>query len=279
MGKLETAIYILIISLSISVASILVLLSGLNAGSSAFWRLSLSSLILYLVSRKRIGFRDRKILLASLLSGLFLGFHFILWMESLFLIPVFESTLLVDTYPLILVFLERLIFKTRIEPKSLVAISAALLLLYIFLGDGSIKLSTGDAYAIISSFMVALYFLLGRYIRYNLKSDVFNYVIPTYASASITSLIYTLSKGGLQTPVNLFSLMVVVSMAVVPMIGGHTLMNYLIGKYRSHKVASIVLSEPIGAGVLAYLVFGQSISIIKILTGLGVLACILIVWM
>ncbi len=51
-------------------------------------------------------------------------------------------------------------------------------------------------------------------------------------------------------------------------------MNYLLGKLKTSTITSIALAEPIGAGLLAYLLFGQVISINQAFLAIIVMMCI-----
>ncbi|MEM4848896.1 MAG: EamA family transporter, partial [Ignisphaera sp.] len=53
-------------------------------------------------------------------------------------------------------------------------------------------------------------------------------------------------------------------LAIVPMLGGHTIMNYLLKFYRSSSVTSIALAEPVIASILAVLVFGEVVEVFHI---------------
>jgi len=270
---------VLVITLSISSASILVILSRLNPGSASLWRLALSTIILFAFDRKSLRELTRKTLLLSMVAGVALGLHFTLWMESLFLIPVFESTLLVDTYPLLLTLYEKAFLKARVRPKEIIGLTAASLLLYFFLGGVNQGFSIGHVYALTSSFFVSIYFLIGRVLRHNFNLPTKTYVIPTYATAAITSLIYCLFKSSIEIPATPGSLLFVILLAIVPMIGGHTLMNYLLKFYKSNTVSSLSLVEPIGASILAYLILGQAEPPLKLVVGIGVVASVLYTWL
>ncbi|MGC9181036.1 DMT family transporter [Thermogladius sp.] len=269
---------LLVISLSISSASVLVLLSGLSASSAAFWRLFIATVFLLLSRRGFVRPRNPRALAVSALSGVFLGLHFALWMESLFLVPVFESTLLVDTYPLLLLVMERLALGGQVRAREVVGLLSGAVFLYLFLGGPGLKLSEGDVYAMTSSLFVASYFLLGRVARSRFGLGTVEYVIPTYASASLTALLYSLVKGSFQVIDTPHKILFALLLALVPMIGGHTLMNYLLGFFKSNIVTSIVFTEPIGASILAYLVLGQVLEPYKVLLGLGVIASVVLVW-
>ncbi|MEM4054166.1 MAG: EamA family transporter, partial [Desulfurococcaceae archaeon] len=103
---------LLIAALSISSASILVLLSKADALGCVFWRLSITSLLLtsYASIQCRELFKriacNRQLLKVSALSGFALFTHFALWIESLFYIPVSYSTTIVVTYPMQLILLD-----------------------------------------------------------------------------------------------------------------------------------------------------------------------------
>ncbi|RLG73682.1 MAG: EamA/RhaT family transporter, partial [Thermoprotei archaeon] len=52
-------------------------------------------------------------------------------------------------------------------------------------------------------------------------------------------------------------------LALIPMIGGHTVMNYLLKYLKTSIVTSIALGEPVGASILAYYILGQEVDLLK----------------
>lgn len=48
------------------------------------------------------------------------------------------------------------------------------------------------------------------------------------------------------------------------MLGGHTLMNYLLKYVKTSTVTAVALGEPIGAGILAYMIFGETVDLYKL---------------
>jgi drug/metabolite transporter (DMT)-like permease len=56
------------------------------------------------------------------------------------------------------------------------------------------------------------------------------------------------------------------ALAIIPMILGHTLLNYALGYVSAPVVATTVLGEPIGSALLAWLILGE---VPPILVGLG----------
>lgn len=45
--------------------------------------------------------------------------------------------------------------------------------------------------------------------------------------------------------------------ASIPMMMGHTVFNYLLGRYRAVTIAASTLGEPVGATLLAMLILGE----------------------
>ncbi len=247
---------------SISSASILVLLSGAPSYACAFWRLLVSFTILLLygvVARKRILPNNRKLLVYSMVSGVFLGVHFLLWMESLFHVPVAVSTTIVVAYPLYNVVIDRVLFRESITRTQLLGFAMGFTGVLLFLHPGIIGSYSvyGVLLAMGGSLAVAVYFCIGRFVRR--YEELLPYVIPAYSCAVFTILVYVIVIGGELFGYSLRSYVFFILLALIPMIGGHTVMNYLLRFMKTSSVTAIALGEPIGASILAYVLLGQTI--------------------
>uniref|UniRef100_A0A7J3ZKN1 DMT family transporter n=1 Tax=Fervidicoccus fontis TaxID=683846 RepID=A0A7J3ZKN1_9CREN len=248
--------------LCISVSSILVLLSGATALQAAFWRVLLSTVIVLLGG---IAYRRRARMprfdAYSMVSGVLLGLHFLVWMKSLFLIPVALSTALVVWYPGISALVDRVFMKERVNRLQTIGFLMALAgTLYMLLpGCKTAALSErwalGSSLAVLGAFLAAGYFSIGRHLRRS-GVELVDYTLVAYASAALTLLAYAaFTKGSLIPPKGSWPYLAL--LAVVPMIGGHTTMNYLLKYLKTLSVTSIAIGEPAGATVLAYLVLDQ----------------------
>ncbi len=256
----------LLVLLSISSASILVLLSEAPSYVCAFWRLFLSTMMIlsyvFIFEKKTLVF-DKKVLFLSLLSGLALGLHFLLWMESLFHIPVAISTTIVVSYPLFSLFIDKFFYKERITFIQIIGFIGGFAGIIAFLHPNlysdynvyGVLLALGGALA------ATVYFSIGRYIRSKIHTRLIMYVLPTYGFASLTTLIYTIFIGGDLLNYSLKSYICFVLLALIPMIGGHTTMNFLLKYMKTSVVTAIALGEPIGASLLAYLFLGQIVTL------------------
>ncbi len=247
---------------SISSASVLVILSGTTALVCAFWRVFLSSVIMLssgLVWRPETSLASPPIYLRSVIAGVLLGFHFLTWMESLFLIPVALSTTVVVTYPLINAFFEGITHKTlrRVEVLGLaLAFAGVVIATQPQLSSESGVL--GVFLAFIGSLCAAGYFYLGRSSRKSGMSLI-SYTIIAYTAASLTLLTYALVTKSTLLPASTNSWVYVFLLAIIPMLGGHTIINYLLKKMKSYVVTSVALGEPPGATLLAALILGQQV--------------------
>lgn len=255
------------ILVSFSSASILVILSGAGALPCAFWRVTIAASILWaarLLSSHRVSSKlDRRIIVYSCLSGFALALHFLLWMESLFLIPVAISTTVVVTYPLLSIIPDTIVFKEK--PTTLQILGLTLGFLGIILFTQPWVLGGYDVKGVILSFIGALaatcYFSLGRFIRRSVS--LVDYGSLTYSSASISLLAYGLAAGSNIIYYPIDSYLYFILLALIPMIGGHTLLNYMLRYVKTSIATSVALGEPIGASILAYIALGQRVGLIE----------------
>ncbi len=256
-------ILLIIALISIGSASILVRLSNASPYSCAFWRLLLASLFLSISSiltGNRLVLKelmDRSMFLI-ILSGVCIGLHFVIWMDSLFRVPISVSTTIVIVYPIHLMVIESVLQKEYPRTREVIGASIAYIGILMFF-RGTVIAYDINAIGIIESFIAsifaAVYFYLGRIIRKRI--DLYSYTIPTYAIGSLIALVY-----GFIVNDNVFlyissSWLWLLLLALIPMIGGHTIMNYLLKFYKSSKISSIALGEPVIATLLSIPILGE----------------------
>jgi drug/metabolite transporter (DMT)-like permease len=189
----------------------------------------------------------------SLLSGVFLAAHFLSWIPSLFLTTVAASTTLVNIHPIVMLLLSRSLGE-RINKATVVGVSVATVgaILITFSPGGLL----GDLLAVVGALSFAGYLAIGRVVRASVGT--LGYVAVAYGAAALVSL-----GVGLALRVNLVNydwhtFFMFLSIASIPMMLGHTVFNYLLGRHRAVTIAASTLGEPIGATLLAALVLGES---------------------
>jgi len=253
-----------VILLSISSASILVRLSGAPGEVNAFWRLIIASALTFayaFTSGRTIRVGSPKVLAVIVVAGVALGLHFALWMDSLFRLPVGVSTAVVILYPVHLRLAELLLKGSSPTPVEALGYSAALLGVAVFFSE-SILRSTLSAVGLLesltASLAAAVYFYAGSIARRS--TDNTSYTSMCYLAASAVALAYSALRG--ENPFTYLpsSWPWFLLLALVPMLGGHTLMNYMLKFYPASLVTSIAILEPAGASILSYALLGEALS-------------------
>ncbi|MEM4486178.1 MAG: DMT family transporter [Zestosphaera sp.] len=281
--KIRDVFLMIIAWVSTSSASVLVLLSESNALTCAFWRVFITTLLIYsytvlerAVGKEGLKSVSRSNFLKAFAAGVLLGIHFLSWMESLFLVPVALSTTVVVTYPLINALAEGLMRRRLHVGEAFGLILAFLGVFTAMKPQITTNSSTaGLVLASIGALSAAGYFHLGRLSRMSGVS-LTSYTVIVYASSSLTLGLYAMITGSSVSPSSATSWTYVILLALIPMLGGHTVMNYLLKKMKSYVVTSISLGEPPGATLLAAILLGQSVTMetivgmVLVLTGITV---------
>jgi drug/metabolite transporter (DMT)-like permease len=275
--KLLLFFSILVIWVSISSASVLVVLSQAPAEACAFWRLFLSLPLLFIVGLLNGRSSSiRSIKLHHMVSGLSLSLHFALWMHSLILIPIYVSTLLVTMYPLYSLMIELALTKRKPSIIQIAGIFLCSILLAMLLGVNELVFNMGALEAFIAGLFAAVYFVSGHYARSKLKESTVDYAIKSYFVAAIATMLIAFLKGVELIRYDAYKYMYFLLMAIIPMMFGHTLMNFLLEKYSASIVTSVSYGEPFGAGLLAYFILGQEITMSQIILGLAIMITVFI---
>jgi len=278
---------ILIGIVAVSFASIFIRFASAGGASGlaiAAWRLSLASLLLAVPAwfrvRDELASLGRRDLALALLSGTFLAGHFATWITSLELTSVASSVALVTMYPLFAAVVSTFLLGER--PHSLAWAGVLLSVLGsvtvaftdVSGGTGPAPL-VGDALALAGAVTGAGYFLVGRTLRR--KLSLIAYVTLTYGTAAVVlilvALIARVQLIGFGPPVYLMLIL----LAVVPQLIGHSSFNWALRYLSATFVTVTIVGEPLGATLLAFLVFGERPGWLKALGGLLILLGILLV--
>ncbi len=249
--------------LFVSFGAVLVRLAAAPALAVAFFRVALASLMLapFAVAprtKELAGPRPAARRCSCSAAGLALALHFATWIASLSYTSIASSVLLVNTAPLFTLVLSRLFLRERIARVVLLAIPIALLgAALIALGDwsGSPGSLLGNLLALAGAVTVAAYQVIGRGLRDALPLDA--YVLGVWATAAAVLAALALALGTPLTGYAPRTWLVLVALALVPTIGGHGLVNRSLRSLPAPTVGLFLLGEPVGASILAFLVFGE----------------------
>lgn len=243
--------------LSASASSILFRLAAAEPLVVAFYRLAFSTLLLSIPFLWRRWERmERRDLWLSAVSGLFLAAHFATWFFSLTLTSITSSTVLVSTHPFVVMLFAFFMDGERPGRKALAGVAVAVLGATV-VGWGDFRLDGGalwgDLLAFLGAVTVAGYFLIGRQVRQ--RVGAMQYSIIAYASAALALFVGAVALGSPLTGFPTPTWWVFGGLALFPTLFGHTLFNWAL-KYVSPAAVSVsILGEPVGATLLAWLLW------------------------
>jgi len=252
--------------LSFAFAPILVRWAGdVPALAIAVWRTVTAAAVLLPAAAVRIGPEVRRFTYRDVgliaVAGIFLGLHFIAWIESLSHTTVASASVLVTTSPLLLAILGYLILDERLSTTTVAAIGAAVggAVLIGWADAGKVDLGrgalVGNSLAFGGAVLVSVYLLIGRVVRQQVSWLA--YVTPLYSVAALTALLAALVKG---TPLLGYSWTMYglcAGLALGPQVLGHGSFNYALQYVPAAIVGLLALLEPVGASILAYIFFGE----------------------
>jgi drug/metabolite transporter (DMT)-like permease len=262
--------------ISVSTSAILVKVSSAPSGILAFYRLFFTVLLMspvfflkYVKELKLITLRDW---MFSILAGVFLAFHFILWFESLHYTSVASSTVLVTLQPLFAFIGAYLFFQEKLTAKAL--LSAVLAVAGSFIiswGDFRISGSAlwGDILALIACALITGYLLFGQTIRKRLSLMTYTYLV--YVISSIVLLLYVFIQSESLGPYPKEDWIYFILLAIIPTLLGHTLFNWSLKWLSTSTISMAILFEPIGASLLAYWLLGEKVLMTQVLGGMVIM--------
>jgi drug/metabolite transporter (DMT)-like permease len=141
------------------------------------------------------------------------------------------------------------------------------------LGQGQDQL-VGDLLALAGAVFIAGYLMIGRRVRAH--RSLTTYIALVYGVAMLSLLLLVLIAG---LPLLGFSLKAygwTLGLALGPQIIGHSTLNWALRYLSATFVSIITLAEPIGSGLLAYLLLGETVTWATAIGGTMVLAGIYI---
>jgi drug/metabolite transporter (DMT)-like permease len=266
--------------LSVSSASILFRLtasSGEAPLSVAFYRMAFTLVLLSgpLLWRRREALSSiaGKDLLLCTASGALLALHFASWFMSLNFTTIASSTVLVSLHPFMVLAFGYLVWNERVGIPALLgattAIAGAALVGW---GDWALGIEAliGDGLAVIGAATVGGYFLIGRTVRR--RVDILAYSTVTYAVAAAFLAIGAVIAGQPLSGFPANDWLIFALLAVFPTIFGHTLFNWALRYLPASVVSVSILGEPVGASMLAWLIWQQLPGMLSLAGGVIILA-------
>lgn len=260
-------VLLLIGVLACSTAVIMIKASTVHPVMLSASRLLLASLLLlplfvraWRSDRRPLGLLARR----SLLGAALLAAHFISWAAGARMTAAANGSLIVNLVPVVMPFMLFVVFRevlTRREVIGSVVSLAGVALLTV--GDYKLGGSTiaGDLTCFFSMVLVTGYLVVSR-VR-NDGTSLWLYLVPLYLQAGLMCLLLATVWPGPAQVISSFAnwqweLLLLVGLAVVPTIIGHSLLNAAMRNVRGQIVSIFNLAQFLFAGLMAYLLFGES---------------------
>jgi len=254
--------------LAISCASIFIRLAEAPPLAIAAYRVGIAALIIApytLYKRPRANDRwNSRRLLQAILAGVFLALHFAFWIKSLQMTSVASAATLCNTTPLFTAVYARLFLGERLPARATAGILAAV-------GGGVLLAGTdflltaealrGDLLAVCGAIAATGYFLAGSALRPWLSLPA--YTLAVYGIAALVLLAWSVASGTTLSGFPSQTYLYLVLLAVIPQLIGHTTFNWALRFLSPTSVAILVLGEPAGATLLAWLFLGEAPTLLK----------------
>ncbi len=271
---------------SFSFSPILIRVADEAPGATvALWRTALAVIFLFPFAAKtaRNGWQmhSTRNRLLTVVAGVLLGIHFIVWIESIYHTSVASASVLFTTNPLFIAGFGYLVLRERLSRLTIIAIVVSVFgAALIGWGDAADvhfpRAALGNGLAVGAAITFAGYLLIGRSTRQS--SEWLAYVFPLYTVVAVTVVVYALARG---VPIFGFGWKVYAActlMALGPQILGHGSLNYAVRYIPVALLGLLGLVEPVLATLWAWLFFGEVPGPIAITGMVIILAALLLVY-
>lgn len=242
----------------------------------SFWRCSAGALLLAPFAIPGLRRLTRRDLIVPLIAGVSLAAHFGTWIPSVELTSIASSVLLVSTTPIFVALTSWWLLNDRLGGRGWLGIGLALSGTALIAGlDFAGSSLAGNLLALAGGITVVGYVLGGQRARQTL--GILEYATVTYAIAALTilpiCLVAGIDLGGYDSQTN----WAIIGLIAGPQLMGHTLINYALKDIDATTVSVTVMSEPIIAIALAFVLFNEVPSTLAYPGGLAILVGIFLV--
>ena len=253
---------------SLSTSAIFVRLANAPSAVTAFYRLLFASMLLlpFLLGSKQNRRQVRSLSRAqwglTVLSGLILALHYMLWFESLRYTSVASSTVIVTLQPLFSITIGYFVLKERFSKRAIGGCLLAMLGCFV-IGWGDFQISArallGDLMAFLAAGIISIYFFIGQNIRKRLSAIA--YSVIGYLSSAVFLGCYAVVKQHSFMSYPRFTWLAFGGLALISPVLGQFVFNWILKWIPATVVSVSILGEAIGTCILAYFILQEAISL------------------
>ncbi len=263
--------------LAVSTGAIFARLADAPALVTAAYRVGLAVLLLaplaWLTARRELLSLSRRDLALAGLSGLFLALHFASWISSLDYTTVSSSVVLVNTNPLWVGLMTPFVTGDRLRPAMVISIVVSVVG-GVLIGAGDFaaggRALWGDGLALAGGVSAAAYLLMGRQLR--TRISLLPYVTVCYGAVAVMLWVLVLALGLPLTGFTAGTWASFAGLALISQVVGHTTYNWALKWCSAGLIAVSLLGEPVISSIIAYFLFDEGFTLLKVLGG----GCVLV---
>ena len=212
------------------------------------------------------------------ITGVLLGGHFGFFISSVKATSIAASVLLGTCHIVYVAIIGWLFLGERLNVKAIKGTILALLgIVILFWGDlvqdtGNFR---GNILDFISGIQAGLYYLSGRKLRKEISLPLYALVVYFFSALTMWSVVLIQDLDYRNLPMDEIQLFIL--MALIPTLLGHTMQNWALGFLPAYVVSISLLSEPVGSGILGWIIFSEMPSLGVFIGGLVVLIGVYVV--
>ena len=267
---------------AIGTSALFVKVSETGPVATAFWRVFLALPVLWIWSslaqreRHRVSFTTARGPLIA--AGLFFAGDLAVWHWSIVLTSVANSTLLANLAPIFVALAAWFLFRQKLHIKFLAGLVIALAGMALLIG-GDFQLQgrelIGDALGVVTAMFYAGYQLTVTKLRARIATST----IMAWSSliTALALLPVALLSGEQLLPASDMGWLKLIGLALISQVAGQSLIAYAMAHLPATFSSVGLLFQPVMATLFAWLILGESISMLQLAGGITVLAGIRLV--
>ncbi|NHZ87152.1 MAG: EamA family transporter [Planctomycetia bacterium] len=267
---------VLIIALfAVSTSSIIArFLPDVSSIVISLWRLVFASVAVWSYSfiKPQNKIKKQKNIIPFILSGFFLGLHFVCFYQAVKLTSIANATLLGITAPMFTLLIERFVLKRKFKQIVIIGFIVTLVGTIMITGlNFSLTNNSeiGKLFGLAAALCIAIVYLLANKIRTD--TSTVSYTRLLYLFAALFLFVIASTNGENIFALNKSDYLRLLALGLIPTILGHSLLYYGIKFTSPTIIASVPLGEPVIASILAWMIFLEKVPIITLAGGILIL--------
>jgi drug/metabolite transporter (DMT)-like permease len=207
----------------------------------------------------------RQALFYAIAAGIFLALHFATWITSLSYTSIAASTTIVTTNPIWVALISRFWLQEKLQGLTWAGMAIALLGGILIGSEDNSTAAThlvaaqpwlGNGLALVGAWTASAYLLCGQQAQQR-GLEIRPYIAIVYTTAALLLLPLPFLLGLSYFGYPAWTYVWMVAMAWVPQLIGHTSFNWAVRYLPPTIVTLVILLEPIGSSLFAYLFFQE----------------------